>query len=185
MELASSTAWTDVSGGSRVTVILPHAVRVCESKWVASLAVAFLLSLAALLAPASLALNQPSADDATPSVKIFVVAYATISVMIALLIFEVNERPSRSRRMMRLMHVMRTYLVPVAATAFIGCVLISASSEDAVLEVLHATWKRVAASATRGSSPSRHAAACKLATKARTISARAWRGCAAGCGGAC
>lgn len=117
-----------------------------EFEAIIAIQVTALLSAIALY----LALNQPSADDATLSDKIFVVAYATISVMIALSIFEVNERLSRSRGTMRLVHVMQTYLVPVAATALIGYVLLSASSEDPVSEVLRDAWKRVVANAMRG-----------------------------------
>ena len=120
-----------------------------EFEAIIAIQVTALLSAIALY----LALNQPSADDATLSDKIFVVAYATISVMIALSICEVNETLSRSRALMGVVHVVQTYLVPAAALGLIGYVLISASSDDTVLDVLGDSWRRLVSSASRTWAP--------------------------------
>lgn len=125
-----------------LAIFIPRA----EFEAIMAIQVTALLSAIALY----LALNQPSADDATLSDKIFVVAYATISVMIALSIFEVNETLSKSRATMRLVHVLQTYLVPVAAAGLIGYVLISASSEDPVSAVARDAWRRLVANAVGG-----------------------------------
>lgn len=125
-----------------LAIFIPRA----EFEAIMAIQVTALLSAIALY----LALNQPSADDATLSDKIFVMAYATISVMIALSIFEVNDTLSRMKGLMRLVHVLQTYLVPVAAMGLIGYVLISASSEEPVSEVILDALRRSVASLGQG-----------------------------------
>lgn len=92
-----------------------------------------------------LALNQPSADDATLSDQIFVVAYGTISVMIALSIFEVNTVLARSAGVIRVIYFAQFYLVPIVALASIAAVLASASLDAGLWDALVGLQRRIIA----------------------------------------
>ncbi len=116
-----------------------------EFEAIMAIQVTALLSAIALY----LALSQPQADDATLSDIIFVMAYATISVMIALSIFEVNATLSSWPAFMRGVHVVQVYLVPVVALGLIAYVLFSASSNEPILDAVSRSWRRVAGLAVR------------------------------------
>lgn len=109
-----------------------------EFESIVAIQVTALLSSIALY----LALSQPQADGATLSDVIFVVAYATISIMIALSVLEVNATLSKSARFMRSVHVVQIYLVPIAALALIAYVLLSASSNDGIIDAARKLWMR-------------------------------------------
>lgn len=114
-----------------------------EFESIVAIQVTALLSAIALY----LALSQPQADGATLSDVIFVVAYASISMMIALSVFEVNTTLSASRKVMRVIHVVQIYLVPVVALGLIAYVLLSATGHASVTEGLRAMWARAVAAA--------------------------------------
>jgi ABC-type branched-subunit amino acid transport system substrate-binding protein len=114
-----------------------------EFESIVAIQVTALLSAIALY----LALNQPQADGATLSDVIFVVAYASISIMIALSVFEVNTTLSQSPAFMRAVHVVQIYLVPAAAVGLIVFVVLSAAGVDGMLDAAHRLWSRAVASA--------------------------------------
>lgn len=117
-----------------------------EFESIVAIQVTALLSSIALY----LALSQPQADGATLSDVIFVVAYAAISIMIALSVFEVNTTLSASPRFMRWVHVVQIYLVPVVALGLIGYVLLQASSSDGLWAAAQRLWTRAALAAATG-----------------------------------
>ena len=114
-----------------------------EFESIVAIQVTALLSSIALY----LALSQPQADGATLSDVIFVVAYAAISVMIALSVLEVNTTLSASRGVMRAVHVAQIYLVPVAALGLIAYVLLSAASNDGLVDAARRLWSRAVVAA--------------------------------------
>jgi ABC-type branched-subunit amino acid transport system substrate-binding protein len=103
-----------------------------EFEAIIAIQVTALLSAIALY----LALNQPSADNATLSDQIFLMAYATISVMIALSIFEVNKTLERWRGFQRFVTVAQIYLVPLAVIGLTGYILASAHAVKSFDEML-------------------------------------------------
>ncbi len=114
-----------------------------EFESIVAIQVTALLSAIALY----LALSQPQADGATLSDVIFVVAYASISMMIALSVFEVNTTLSKMPKVMRVVHVVQIYLVPVVALGLISYVLLSATGNGGFAEGLRAIWARAVAAA--------------------------------------
>lgn len=89
-----------------------------------------------------LALNQPQADDATLSDQIFVLAYATISAMIALSILDINTHMRDSRVAMWVIHALQFYLLPIGALAGLVYVLGSASDGRLLQEAVDALGLR-------------------------------------------
>lgn len=81
-----------------------------------------------------LALNQPQADDATLSDQIFVLAYATISSMIALSILDINTHMRDSRAAMWVIHAFQFYLLPIGALSALAYILAAASANGSVLQ---------------------------------------------------
>jgi len=122
-----------------IAIFIPRS----EFEAIIAIQVTSLLSAIALY----LALNQPQADDATLSDIIFVVAYASISLMIALSVMEVNTTIAAMPGMMRAIHIVQVYLTPLAVLGLIAFVLISASSSEGFLGGLNQMWKRTAAAA--------------------------------------
>lgn len=116
-----------------VAIFIPRS----EFEAIMGIQVTALLSAIALY----LALNQPEADDATLSDTIFVMAYASISAMIALSVLEVNPTVGRSGLLMRGIHVLQVYLVPLVALAVIAIVIASASYDLSVGELFGAIWR--------------------------------------------
>lgn len=98
-----------------VVAYLANFIPRSEFEAIIAIQVTALLSAIALY----LALNQPSSDVATLSDQIFVVAYAVISGMIALSVFEVNTTLSRSKSLMRLVTLLQIYLIPLIASGVI------------------------------------------------------------------
>ncbi len=90
-----------------------------------------------------LALNQPAADDATLSDMIFVTTYATISVMIALSIFQVNPLLTRARFLRRLVKLVQIVVVPIVATVAMGQILASAYDFDSLSDALRAGFNQL------------------------------------------
>lgn len=74
-----------------------------------------------------LALNQPQADTATLSDIIFVMAYAAISAMIVLSVFEVNTTISRSQTALAIINVLQIYLLPLITGATLAYVIAAAA----------------------------------------------------------
>ena len=114
-----------------------------EFESIIAIQVTALLSAIALY----LALSQPQADGATLSDVIFVVAYASISTMIALSVFEVNTTLSASPKVMRVIHVVQIYLVPFVALGLITYVLLAATGKGGFAEGLQAMWARAVTAA--------------------------------------
>ncbi|MBU2581002.1 MAG: ABC transporter substrate-binding protein [Alphaproteobacteria bacterium] len=102
------------------------------------------IQVTALLSAIALyfALNQPNSDDVTLSDKIFVSAYAIVSTMIALSIFEIHETAdgdSHERgHQLTLVRKAQLFVVPILTCAFIGWLILSAATDwsisDGVLE---------------------------------------------------
>lgn len=111
-----------------VAVFIPHT----EFEAIMGIQVTALLSAIALY----FALNQPNADDATLSDIIFVMAYWSIATMIVLSILEVNSVVAKSDTALRIIHVMQTYLVPILALATIGFVIVAATHDLSLREML-------------------------------------------------
>ncbi len=93
------------------------------------------IQVTALLSAIALyfALNQPNSDDVTLSDKVFVSAYAVVSLMIALSIFEINETSDgynieRGQRWTTLRKA-QLFVVPVLTCAFIGWLIASAATD--------------------------------------------------------
>ena len=98
------------------------------------------IQVTALLSAIALyfALNQPNSDEVTLSDKIFVCAYAIVSMMIALSIFEVREGKGsadegRSNEM-TLLRTAQIYVVPVLTFAVIGWLIASAATDRSIVE---------------------------------------------------
>ncbi len=88
-----------------------------------------------------LALNQPSADDATLSDQIFVVAYASISTMIALSIFEVNPVLAGSRTIRWSVYFVQIYLLPLVVLGILSYVIFLAASDFSLVEAIARKWR--------------------------------------------
>ncbi|MCH9807179.1 MAG: ABC transporter substrate-binding protein [Alphaproteobacteria bacterium] len=98
------------------------------------------IQVTALLSAIALyfALNQPNSDEVTLSDKIFVCAYAIVSLMIALSIFEVretrNERDSSRGPELTMLRGAQIYAVPVLTLAAIGWIIASAATDRSIAE---------------------------------------------------
>lgn len=115
-----------------VAIFIPRS----EFQAIMGIQVTALLSAIALY----LALSQPDADDATMSDIIFLMAYATISAMIALSVLEVNTAVVRYPALMRTIAFLQVYLVPMASLAVLALVILSASQDRTAFELLSDLW---------------------------------------------
>ncbi len=100
------------------------------------------IQVTALLSAIALyfALNQPNSDEVTLSDKIFVCAYAIVSLMIALSIFEVRETgrgegTSRGDEL-TMLRAGQIYAVPILTLAAIGWMIASAATDRSIAEGL-------------------------------------------------
>ncbi|MBU1210841.1 MAG: ABC transporter substrate-binding protein [Alphaproteobacteria bacterium] len=98
------------------------------------------IQVTALLSAIALyfALNQPNSDDVTLSDKIFVSAYAIVSLMIALSIFEIHEAGDgeyieRGSRLTTLRKA-QLFVVPFLTCAFIGWLIASAATDRSIAD---------------------------------------------------
>lgn len=116
------------------------------------------IQVTALLSAIALyfALNQPNSDDVTLSDKIFVSAYAIVSMMIALSIFEIHESGDgdsleRGSRL-TLLRKAQLFVVPILTCAFIGWLIASAATDQSISnEILKAArWVKLTIADYRG-----------------------------------
>lgn len=101
------------------------------------------IQVTALLSAIALyfALNQPNSDEVTLSDKIFVSAYAVVSLMIALSIFEIHEGPDDTAHdqvargpHLTTLRAIQIYVVPVLTLLVIGWLIASAATDRSIAE---------------------------------------------------
>ncbi|MEQ8822799.1 MAG: ABC transporter substrate-binding protein [Filomicrobium sp.] len=103
------------------------------------------IQVTALLSAIALyfALNQPNSDEVTLSDKIFVSAYAIVSLMIALSIFEVRESAGEDDKSrgdaMTTLRAVQIFAVPVVTFAVIGWLIASAATDRSIAEGIRET----------------------------------------------
>ena len=115
-----------------LAVFIPRA----EFNAIIAIQVTALLSAIALY----FALNQPNADDATLSDLIFVMAYAIISMMIALSIFAVNPTIGRKPWLVKTFYAIEVYIVPFFTFALLAYVIASATYDADLLQLAAHAW---------------------------------------------
>lgn len=126
-----------------IVAYVAHFIPTARFEAIMGIQVTALLSAIALY----LALNQPASDNATLSDIIFVMAYASITAMIALSVLEVNQNLLNSMNGLRIINFVQVYVVPVIAMGLIAYILISAANPVTLQRLWNAVWPYESASA--------------------------------------
>lgn len=126
-----------------IVAYVAHFIPTARFEAVMGIQVTALLSAIALY----LALNQPASDKATLSDIIFVMAYASITVMITLSVLEVNQTLVGSTNGIRIVNFVQIYLVPIFAMGMIAYILISAANPITLQRIWSVVWPYGTASA--------------------------------------
>lgn len=127
-----------------IVAYVAHFIPTARFEAIMGIQVTALLSAIALY----LALNQPASDEATLSDIIFVMAYASITAMIALSVLEVNQSLIDSSRGLSLVNFVQIYAVPIIAMGMIAYILISAANPITLQRMWETLWPYGSASAT-------------------------------------
>lgn len=127
-----------------IVAYVAHFIPTARFEAIMGIQVTALLSAIALY----LALNQPASDKATLSDIIFVMAYASITVMIALSVLEVNQTLVGSTHGLKIINFVQVYLVPIVAMGMIAYILISAANPLTLQKLWGSVWPYGTASAT-------------------------------------
>lgn len=113
-----------------------HFIPTARFEAIMGIQVTALLSAIALY----LALNQPASDDATLSDIIFVMAYASITAMIALSVIEVNQPAIGAHNGRKIVNFVQIFVVPVIAMGMIAYILISAANPTTLQQLWTSIW---------------------------------------------
>ena len=119
-----------------IVAYVAHFIPTARFEAIMGIQVTALLSAIALY----LALQQPASDEATLSDIIFVMAYASITAMIALSVLEVNHNLAGSTNGLKIVKFIQIYAVPVIAMGTIAYILVSAANPITLQRLWGTLW---------------------------------------------